>query len=56
MGSTQTSLHDLLGSNGQPIPLVEKKGKGKGVVIAGNAHIIHRPTFSEFIKGGLEVS
>eukprot|EP01031_Cornospumella_fuschlensis_P028727 gene28727-34679_t len=56
MGSVQTSLDELLGKNGQPIPLVEKKGKGKGVVIAGNAHIVHRPTFTEFIKGGLEVS
>lgn len=63
MGVVETSVDAMLTNGEAPMPVIEaEKVKTKktytnsGHVIASLAHIEHRPTFTDFITGGCEIS
>lgn len=58
MGYVETSVNDLLTRNEAEIKVkyISKKPKDAGYFMATNVLIEHHPTFTDFIKGGCEMS
>lgn len=55
MGDFETSVHELLSEPGFEYPVTHKE-KTKGTVKGVNCSILKKPTFSQFIQGGCEIS
>ncbi|KAJ1429331.1 copine-8-like protein [Ochromonadaceae sp. CCMP2298] len=61
MGCVDTSVNEMLTSGGEPMPVIEEsKQSKKNYKNSGHlkavASIEHRPTFTDFIAGGCEIS